>query len=160
MKTKTLPAIAAFLVAVAAGRAQTTFMQVTNGDIVTDLGQFTRGVWGDFNNDGYLDLFVCNYGTNILYYNNRNGTFHQIHAKAIPAMDLDFHTGAAVADFDNDGNLDLLVSAGMEDVGAGTSHNTLYQGTPLPPPQESDYIACVGINFSICSCETYVRDFL
>ena len=133
MKTKTLPAVVAFLVAVAAGHAQTTFLQVTNGDMVTDLGQFTHAVWGDFNNDGYLDLFVCNgnYGTNVLYYNNRDGTFTKA-TQGDPVMDLDFHTGAAAADFDNDGNLDLLVSEGMGDASTATSHNIFYQGTPFP----------------------------
>src|ERR1035438_8727739 len=110
MKTKrtlmlTAGVVLAFL---AQGRGQITFTKITNSPIVTDQGRYLRCVWGDFHNDGFLDLFVCNWtATNVFYRNNGDGTFTKI-SQGDPVQDLDYHTGTAGADFDNDGNLDLL----------------------------------------------------
>jgi uncharacterized repeat protein (TIGR03803 family) len=91
-----------------------TFTEITTGAMVNDTGNFTRCVWGDFNNDGFLDLFVCNYGgINVLYQNNGDGTFANMNT-GDPVQDIDYHTGTAGADFDNDGYLDLLVAAGID----------------------------------------------
>ena len=89
------------------------------------MGVTPRSAWGDFNNDGFLDLFVSNYGSriNVLYRNNGNGTFTKI-TQGDPVQDADYHTGAVCGDYDNDGYLDLLASAG---VGAPTARrNSLY----------------------------------
>jgi hypothetical protein len=94
--------------------AQTAFTQVTTGDIVNDLGVYTRPVWADFNNDGWLDLFVSGFldRTNVFYLNNGDGTFTK-RTQGNPVLDVDFHSGCAAGDYDNDGQLDLLVSAGV-----------------------------------------------
>jgi|HubBroStandDraft_6_1064221.scaffolds.fasta_scaffold108912_2 hypothetical protein len=67
---------------------------------------------GDFDNDGFEDLFICGAGRNTLYHNNGNGTFTDVTEKAgigaKPAMTLS--VGAAWFDYDNDGLLDLVVS--------------------------------------------------
>src|SRR6266571_2015528 len=104
---------AIFFAALADGHAQTTFTKITEGDIVNDLGAFVRGAWGDFNNDGFLDLFISDYGgTNVFYRNNGDGTFTKI-TQGDPVQGADTHTGPSWGDYDNDGNLDLLVPAGL-----------------------------------------------
>jgi hypothetical protein len=57
-----------------------TFAKVTSGAIVTNTANFTASTWGDYDNDGFLDLFVCEYqpGNNFLYHNNGDGTFSRI----------------------------------------------------------------------------------
>ena len=65
---------------------------------------------GDFDNDGYLDLFVTGYGYNVLYRNNRDGTFTDVTAKAgVAAGAHEWSTSAGFFDFDHDGHLDLFV---------------------------------------------------
>jgi enediyne biosynthesis protein E4 len=63
---------------------------------------------GDYDNDGYEDLYVTNYNSAILYHNNGNGTFSDVTKKA-GVENLHFGTGAAFLDYDRDGRLDLFV---------------------------------------------------
>lgn len=88
-----------------------TFSKVTTGAIVTDLGSSIAGAWGDYDNDGYIDLFVANNinSSNKLYHNNGNGTFTSIENSPIVEKGIYSHA-AAWADFNRDGNLDLVVS--------------------------------------------------
>ena len=56
-----------------------TFARITDGRIVRDGGNSTACAWGDYDNDGYPDLFVANNNeNNFLYHNNRDGTFTRI----------------------------------------------------------------------------------
>ena len=72
-------------------------------------GTFGMGVAvGDFDNDGWPDLFVTAYGDCILYKNNRNGTFTDVTAKA-GVRTPGWTTSAVWFDYDNDGKLDLFV---------------------------------------------------
>ena len=87
-----------------------TFTQITEGEIVTDGGESYGCSWGDYNNDGYLDLFVCNYGfNNCLYHNNGDETFTKITTGAI-VSDGGNSTCPVWGDYDNDGYLDLYVT--------------------------------------------------
>jgi enediyne biosynthesis protein E4 len=63
---------------------------------------------GDYDNDGNIDLYVTNYGRNILYRNNGNGTFTDVTAAAGVASS-GWSTSAAFVDYDRDGFLDLAV---------------------------------------------------
>lgn len=66
---------------------------------------------GDYNGDGYDDLFISNFnGRNILYANNGDGTFSDRTAEAGVAGDGRWSASAAFLDFDNDGHLDLYVT--------------------------------------------------
>jgi enediyne biosynthesis protein E4 len=64
---------------------------------------------GDYDNDGYDDLFVTAYGQSRLFHNNGNGTFTDVTHKAGLSGVKEFSTSAAWVDYDKDGNLDLVV---------------------------------------------------
>ncbi len=66
---------------------------------------------GDYDNDGYEDLFVSYFGKNILYHNNGNGTFTDVSEKAgVASSGKLWSTGCAFLDYDRDGKLDLFVA--------------------------------------------------
>jgi len=67
------------------------------------------GAVGDYDNDGWPDIYVTCYGGNVLYHNNGDGTFTDVIAKA-GVRDGRFSTGAAFGDYDGDGYLDLMVT--------------------------------------------------
>jgi len=67
------------------------------------------GAVGDYDNDGWPDIYVTCYGGNVLYHNNGDGTFTDVTAKA-GVRDGRFSTGAAFGDYDGDGLLDLMVT--------------------------------------------------
>jgi enediyne biosynthesis protein E4 len=64
---------------------------------------------GDYDNDGWVDLYVTNFGPNVLYHNDGNGTFSDVTAMARVGSPL-WSTGCAFADLDRDGDLDLFVT--------------------------------------------------
>jgi len=102
----------------------TGFTKITTGDIVTIPAHYWNGAWGDYDDDGYLDLFVgATFPStrNYLYHNNQDGTFSLIDDAKIPKLPSNQH-GAAWGDYDNDGHLDLIVTSGNPQV----AHNALY----------------------------------
>jgi enediyne biosynthesis protein E4 len=77
-------------------------------------GNYGMGVAvGDYDNDGYPDLYVTSYGKNILYHNNGDGTFTDVTAKAGVAGGV-WSVSTGFFDYDNDGKLDLFVTRYME----------------------------------------------
>jgi hypothetical protein len=89
-----------------------TFTDVTESAGV-GFGSFGMGcAVGDYDNDGFQDIFVTAYGRPVLYRNNGNGTFTDVSERAgLGAKIFDNHwtTSAVWFDFDNDGRLDLFV---------------------------------------------------
>jgi len=81
---------------------------------VTDKAGVANERWGfgvavgDYDNDGWPDIFVANYGKNRLYHNNHDGTFTDVAEKAGVALG-GWSTGATWGDYDGDGRLDLFV---------------------------------------------------
>src|SRR5689334_11927355 len=86
-------------------------LDITKKAGVASTGFAMGGSVGDYNNDGWPDLFITNLGQNVLYRNNGDGTFTDVTKEAGLSAGSSWSTGSAWADYDGDGNLDLLVSA-------------------------------------------------
>lgn len=109
---------------------------------VTDKAGVANERWGmgvavgDYDNDGFADIFVSNYGTSRLYKNNGDGTFTDVAPKVGLAI-KGWHTGATFGDYDKDGRLDLFVPAYLE-----------FDLAKLPPdPSDAGKNGSVGQNF-------------
>jgi len=88
-----------------------TFTDVTRAAGLMDPVNSICGTWADFDNDGFLDLFICNEtGPNRLYHNRGDGTFEEVAAKAGVQGKLLHCKGAAWIDYDNDGYPDLFLN--------------------------------------------------
>lgn len=100
------------------------FTDVTAAAGVTYIGESHGAAWGDVNGDGWVDLWTTNHNSNpTLYINQGNGTFAE-DSSFTPVFNSDTH-GSAFADFDNDGDKDLVVVTGAN-FGQGTDANQLY----------------------------------
>jgi hypothetical protein len=114
-----------------------SFTDVTQQAGLADAGDGNYGMGvavGDYDNDGYPDLYVTSYGKNILYHNNGDGTFTDVTAKAGVAGG-GWSVSAGFFDYDNDGKLDLFVTRYME---WDTKHNRDCGGNfhTYCPPEE------------------------
>ena len=97
-------------------RGDGTFEDVTEKAGVSGRTQNQYGMGaavGDYDNDGFDDLYVTNYGANTLYRNNGNGTFADVTTRAGVAAG-GWSASAGFVDYDNDGHLDLFVTRYLE----------------------------------------------
>jgi hypothetical protein len=103
---------------------------VTTGAVVNDITASRCALWADYDSDGFMDLLVIdgNPEHNLLYHNNRDGTFTRISTNAIatdPWPSGALH--AAWGDYDNDGLPDLFIT----DAGGATNRSTTTMATAL-----------------------------
>jgi hypothetical protein len=109
-----------------------TFTDVTAKSGLTKPCFAMGGAVGDYDNDGWPDLYVTCLGGNTLYHNNGDGTFTDVTAKAGVA-DGRWSTGASFGDYDSDGLVDLIVTNYVDfhlnDLpGFGSAPNCKYRG--------------------------------
>ena len=104
-----------FVLGASDASAQTAFTDVTNASGVAHTSESYGASWGDLNGDGYLDIYASNHRTMpSLFLNRGNGTFVDVAAQTFDWQNrpsADTH-GGTWADFDNDGDQDLMVSTG------------------------------------------------
>jgi len=104
-----------------AGKAPTNHLYRNNHDgtftDVTERAGLAHTGWGqgvcvgDYDNDGWDDLYVTYYGKNVLYHNNGNGTFTDVSDRAgVAGSGKAWGTGCAFVDYDRDGRVDLMVA--------------------------------------------------
>ncbi len=98
------------------------FIKILNDPIVTDMGYAHGASWVDYDNDGFLDMFVAVYwetAFNMLYHNNGDGTFSKVTDNAI-VNEASRSVSGVWGDYDNDGLQDLFVA------NTGGQNNSLY----------------------------------
>ncbi len=114
-----------------------TFTDVTARAGLTATGWGQGACVGDYDNDGFDDLYVTAYGANRLYHNDGNGHFTDVSARAgVAGTGQEWGTGCAFVDYDRDGKLDLLVAnyvhfdlAKVPEPGKGAG--CTWKGTPV-----------------------------
>ena len=85
------------------------FIDVTNQAGIGDLGYCTGITSADYNNDGFVDIYITNFGANILYKNNKDGTFVDVTEFAEVESPM-WSAGASFGDYNGDGFADLYVT--------------------------------------------------
>lgn len=110
------------------------FKKITNSPVTNESLNSEGSSWGDFDNDGDLDLIVTNDGNNSFFENN-NGFFSKLEHIS-PASDSSNSNGGTWNDMDNDGQLDIFIANG------GNQPNLLYRN----PGNNNGWIKikCVG----------------
>ena len=91
------------------GTSRLRFIDVTRASGIEAVGYGMGVATGDYDNDGHIDLYITNLGSNQLYRNRGDGTFEDVTSKT-GVDDPRWSTCAAFVDYDGDGDLDLYVS--------------------------------------------------
>ena len=121
------------------------FEDVTRESLLGDTGMGHGVSAGDFNHDGFTDIYICNVGENCLYRNNGDGSFSKC-SDAFAEVKNDFSLSAALADFSGDGLPDLYVVnylAGDARSRQCQRNGRLVQCMPIDFPGEQD---CLYLN--------------
>jgi len=114
-----------------------TFTDVTEKAGLTRTGWASSVTVGDFDNDGFDDLFITGYGYDALYRNNGDGTFTDVTAKAgLTPTAVRYGSGCTWIDYDRDGRLDLLVARYLDTTieklpKPGESADCRWKGVPV-----------------------------
>jgi hypothetical protein len=113
-----------------------TFSDVTEKAGLLRTGWASAVTVGDYNNDGFEDIFITYYGQNVLYRNNGNGTFTDVTREAglLYEGPVRWGSGCTFLDYDRDGHLDLFV-AHYVDLSVGK----------VPKPGENPYCTFKGV---------------
>jgi enediyne biosynthesis protein E4 len=114
-----------------------TFTDITKKAGLAHTGWGQGVCVGDYDNDGWPDLYVTYYGKNVLYHNNGDGTFTDVSEKAgVAGTGKAWGTGCAFVDYDRDGHLDLMVANYVDfdlskTPAPGERVNCLWKGVPV-----------------------------
>ena len=90
-----------------------TFLETGHGLGIDSSAKTMSALWGDYDNDGYLDVYLINHGTNLLYRNQENKAFLNV-TEAAAVGDPSWGVGGTFVDYDHDGDLDLFVANFVE----------------------------------------------
>src|SRR5439155_2723503 len=121
------------------------FVDVTDRAGVGHLGYGMGVAVGDYDNDGFQDLYLTNFGNNVLYHNNGDGTFTDVTHEA-GVDDTRWSTSAAFLDYDGDGYLDLFVANYVDFTVRGNKRC-------YAPTGEPDY--CTPIAYKAVRCRLF-----
>lgn len=135
-----------------------TFSQVNTSPISVDLGDTAGVAWGDYDNDGWLDLIATDFlgRGNRLYHNNGDGTFTRSRSGSV-VNDSGSSSSAAWGDYDHDGFVDLFIANGTN--GGGQSNDFLYRNNAVAIANTNGWVLvrCVGTVSNRSAIGTKVR---
>src|SRR6476660_3218166 len=111
------------------------FVDITQKAGLAKVGWGQGACAGDYDNDGYEDLFITYYGHSVLYHNEGNGTFKDVtEAAGLKSDAVGWDTGCSLFDYDLDGKLDLALTGYVE-----------FDSSKIPEPGSGGYCQWKGM---------------